>query len=38
MEAATQLAYSAWDKIFNLGQAPVDDLTAVSQEIEKVQK
>ena len=38
MEAATQLAYSAWDKIFNLGQASVDDLTAVSQEIEKVQK
>jgi multiple sugar transport system substrate-binding protein len=35
--AAQNLIYPAWDKIFRLGQAPVDSLKAVALQVEAVQ-
>jgi multiple sugar transport system substrate-binding protein len=37
MEQAKQLTYAAWDQIFVLGQAPVEDLETVCREIQEAQ-
>jgi hypothetical protein len=38
MDIARQLTYAAWDQIFTLGQAPVEELTSVCQQIEQAQQ
>ena len=38
MAEAKRLAYDAWDKIFTLGQAPVDIMKDVSDQIQNAQK
>lgn len=38
MAAATRIANAAWDRIFTLGQAPVDILKDAAQEIEAAQQ
>lgn len=38
MEAAKRLAYDAWDQIFTLGQAPVDIMRDVSDQIQSAQQ
>jgi ABC-type glycerol-3-phosphate transport system substrate-binding protein len=38
MEAARQLTYAAWDQIFTLGQAPVEQMKAVSRQIDDAQR
>ena len=38
MEAARQLTYAAWDQIFTLGQAPVEQMKLVSRQIDEAQR
>jgi multiple sugar transport system substrate-binding protein len=38
MNIARQLAYPAWDQIFTLGQAPLDQMTTVCQQIQEAQR
>jgi multiple sugar transport system substrate-binding protein len=38
MDAARRLTYGVWDQIFTLGQAPVDDVIPVCQQIEAEQR
>ena len=35
---AKRLAYAAWDRIFTLGQAPVEEMRSVSLQIEEAQR
>jgi len=37
MDEAKGLTYSAWDQIFTLGQAPLEEMTTVCQQIEAQQ-
>jgi multiple sugar transport system substrate-binding protein len=37
MEEAKGLTYSAWDQIFTLGQAPLEEMTSVCQQIQDTQ-
>jgi len=37
MEDATRLAYPAWDQIFTFGQAPVEQMLSVCQQIQDAQ-
>jgi multiple sugar transport system substrate-binding protein len=37
MDIARQLTYTAWDQIFTLGQAPVEEIKSVCQQIETAQ-
>jgi multiple sugar transport system substrate-binding protein len=37
MDAARRLTYPAWDKIFTLGQLPVDEMASVCQQIKEAQ-
>jgi multiple sugar transport system substrate-binding protein len=38
MDEAKQLAYAAWHQIFTLGQAPVEQMRPVCQQIERAQE
>lgn len=38
MTDATRLAYAAWDQIFTLGQAPVEQMRTVCQQIQEAQR
>jgi hypothetical protein len=37
MDQARGLTYAAWDQIFTLGQAPLEEMTTVCQQIEAQQ-
>jgi len=37
MADARRIAYAAWDRIFTLGQAPVEEMKAVCQQIQEAQ-
>jgi multiple sugar transport system substrate-binding protein len=37
-DEAKRIAYDAWNQIFTLGQAPIDQMRTASQEINKAQK
>jgi hypothetical protein len=37
MGEAKRLAYAAWHQIFTLGQAPVEQMKAVCQQIQETQ-
>lgn len=37
MPDARELTYAAWDRIFTLGQAPVEDMVEVCRQIEEAQ-
>jgi len=37
MEEAKRITYLAWDQIFGLGQAPVEQMGAACQQIQEAQ-
>jgi hypothetical protein len=37
MDHAIRLAYAAWHQIFTLGQAPVEQMSSVCQQIQETQ-
>ena len=37
-DEAKRIAYDAWNQVFTLGQAPVDQMRTASQEINKAQR
>ena len=38
MDEAKRLTYAAWNQIFTLGQAPVEQMRSVCQQIQETQR